>query len=121
MSIAVGMRVRHTIGTGVVVAECDEHPYKTFKVKFDGGLGGSNCVMAELLTPIDDPVARPSHYVVGGYECRKVIQALGLSWAVGNAFAYLWRAGRKTADRTEDLRKAIECLKFELEQLEERP
>lgn len=54
-----------------------------------------------------DDVSHPAHYRVAGLECLDVIEALGLGYHLGNAFKYLWRAGRKDASRTvEDLRKA---------------
>jgi len=63
-----------------------------------------------------DPVAWPSHYMAAGqYECREVIAALGLNHPRGNAFKYLWRAGRKEgADEVQDLRKARECIDFDI-------
>lgn len=64
-----------------------------------------------------DPIKRPSHYCVGGYECRDVIEALGLGYYRGNAFKYLWRAGRK-GDAIEDLRKAARNIEYEIERLQ---
>lgn len=61
-----------------------------------------------------DAVERPSHYCVGGFECREVIAALELGYNLGNVLKYLWRAGRK-GDRLEDLRKAAQYLQWEIE------
>lgn len=54
-----------------------------------------------------DLINHPPHYKRGGYECLDVIEALGLSYHLGNALKYLWRAGVKDpAKEMEDLRKA---------------
>lgn len=64
-------------------------------------------------------VDHPAHY--GGadnpYEAIKVIDAWGLGFALGNAVKYLARAGRKTADPLEDLRKARWYLDHEIQRL----
>ena len=65
-----------------------------------------------------DSVKTPSHYIVGGFECREFIALLGLNFFVGNAFKYIWRAGRKNTDPLEDLKKARENLTFEIERIE---
>lgn len=75
-----------------------------------------NNLFKKIFTP--NPIS-PSHYEAGGYKCRHVQRALGLSLNVGTAFKYLWRAGRKP-DNTllQDLKKAREYLNFEIEYLE---
>lgn len=70
-----------------------------------------------------DEVRAPSHYFVTladgrEVECKHIARALGLPWALGNAFKYLWRAGRKTPDVLKDLRKAREMLDDEIKALE---
>lgn len=67
----------------------------------------------------EDPVEHPAHYrFAGPYEVIKVIQAWGLDFECGNAVKYIARAGRKDPAKTvEDLRKAIEYLRFEIEKL----
>lgn len=67
-----------------------------------------------------DPVTRPRHYVATladgrEIECREVIRALGLNFALANVLKYLWRAGRKTPDRAQDLRKAADYLADEID------
>jgi hypothetical protein len=67
---------------------------------------------------ISDPVHHPSHYRAyypGGPECIDVTGAMGFN--VGNAVKYLWRAGRKTPDAIEDLRKALVYVQFEIDRL----
>lgn len=66
-----------------------------------------------------DVVSHPSHYTEGRkYEPRKVIADWGLNFNLGNAVKYISRAGRK-GDKIEDLRKAIQYIEFELEELED--
>lgn len=66
-----------------------------------------------------DLVRHPPHYIEGRkYEPRKVIYDWGLNFNLGNAVKYLSRAGRK-GDKIEDLRKAIQYIEFEIEELEE--
>lgn len=63
-------------------------------------------------------VSHPAHYCDGRkYEPSKVIADWGLNFNLGNAVKYLSRAGRK-GDKTEDLRKAIQYIEFEIEEIE---
>ena len=63
-------------------------------------------------------VSHPAHYTEGRkYEPRKVIADWGLNFNLGNAVKYVSRAGRK-GDKIEDLRKAIQYIEFEIEELE---
>jgi len=53
----------------------------------------------------------PDYYTIGDFEASDVIMMLDSldgyeTWAIGDALAYLIRAGRKTPDPTEDLQKA---------------
>ena len=65
-----------------------------------------------------DAVSHPSHYTEGRkYEPRKVIADWGLNFNLGNAVKYISRAGRKR-DKIEDLRKAIQYIEFEIEELD---
>ena len=67
--------------------------------------------------PTFDVVSHPSHYTEGRkYEPRKVIADWGLNFNLGNAVKYVARAGRK-CDKVEDLRKAIQYIEFEIEEL----
>lgn len=54
-----------------------------------------------------DPVNSPAHYTAGGIETIDFIEAKGLGYHLGNAVKYISRAGHKTPDATEDIRKAI--------------
>lgn len=51
-------------------------------------------------------VNHPAHYNSGGIEVIDVIEDWGLGFCLGNALKYIRRAGRKTNDPTEDLKKA---------------
>lgn len=52
-----------------------------------------------------DPVAHPAHYTghPSGVECITITEHM--SFCLGNAIKYIWRAGLKE-DAVEDLRKA---------------
>jgi len=54
---------------------------------------------------VNDPVNHPSHYTAhpSGVECITVTEHM--SFCVGNAIKYLWRAGLK-GSKIEDLEKA---------------
>lgn len=53
----------------------------------------------------------PTHYQSGGLQVIDLIDGFSLSYTDGNVVKYLLRAGRKTLDPTEDVRKAIWYLK----------
>ena len=66
---------------------------------------------------MSEPDPRPSYYsltvksnvVAGGFaaiECFDVIEGLEFGFNLGNVLKYLWRAGRKTPDALQDLKKA---------------
>lgn len=63
-------------------------------------------------------VEHPSWYNKNpsGIECIEV--ARHLNFNLGNAMKYIWRAGFKTKDSTEDLKKAIWYLNDEISRLE---
>lgn len=74
-----------------------------------------------------DPVASPAHYRQhpSGIECIDITKHM--SFTVGNAIKYLWRAGLKQDPgkdqldkRIEDLQKAIQYIKFEIERLKSK-
>ena len=67
--------------------------------------------------PPNDPVNRPSHYTShpSGIECITVAEHMGFN--VGNAVKYLWRAGLKSPDALEDLRKARWYVNREIQKL----
>lgn len=68
----------------------------------------------------NNSVKHPDHYEAGRkYSPVKVIHDWGLNFNLGNAVKYISRAGRKN-DAIEDLRKAIQYIEFEIEELEEQ-
>lgn len=64
-----------------------------------------------------DPI-NPPHYQShpSGIECIQVTEHM--SFLVGNAIKYLWRAGSK-GDETDDLRKALWYIERRIAQLEQ--
>ena len=88
----------------------------------DGHIDGK--VGSHLVTSCDN-VKHPSHYTYGKIECIDFIIDKELDFCLGSAVKYIIRAGRKeSAGKTklekqiEDLNKAIEFIKFEIEHLE---
>lgn len=77
----------------------------------------------KMLTPRNhsdefNVVSNPKHYTEGRkYEPRKVISDWELNFNLGNAVKYISRTGRKV-DAIEDLKKAIQYIQFEIEELE---
>jgi hypothetical protein len=72
-----------------------------------------------------DIISVPDYYIgSNGYEARKVISGFDLSYNVGTAVTYLLRAGKKKEQgmsdndkHIEDIEKAMNHLRFELEKL----
>lgn len=66
---------------------------------------------------MSDPI-NPSHYRShpSGVEC--ILIAREFSFCLGNVIKYVWRAGIKTADPLQDLRKAERYLQEEIARLE---
>lgn len=62
----------------------------------------------------------PSYYIGKRYkyEARKVVSDFELGFNCGNAITYLIRSNNKHSDPRECIQKAINHLKFELEELE---
>jgi hypothetical protein len=68
-----------------------------------------------------DPVNSPSHYTSSpsGIECIQVTEHL--NFCIGNAIKYLWRAGLKSNQKVEDLRKAKWYIEREIEKETRNP
>ena len=68
-----------------------------------------------------ETINHPDHY--GGeentYEAIKVIEAWGLNFSLGNVLKYMSRAGKKSAQPLEALRKASWYLNREIKRIEE--
>lgn len=54
-----------------------------------------------------DNVNHPAHYKAGNMEVIEVVEEFKLGFHLGNATKYILRAGKKTADASEDIKKAI--------------
>jgi hypothetical protein len=70
----------------------------------------------------DDPVNHPKHYIShpSGVECITITRHM--TFNLGNAIKYIWRAGEKDANRTiEDLEKARWYLADEIDRLKSKP
>jgi hypothetical protein len=64
-----------------------------------------------------DAVTHPAHYTAhpSGVECIQVTEHFG--FCLGNAIKYIWRAGLKSKDPTEDLEKAIFYIRREIQRI----
>lgn len=65
-----------------------------------------------------DMVNHPPHYKAhpSGVECIEIVEHF--QFCIGNAIKYLWRAGIKTDDPLEDLRKAHWYISREIDRIE---
>lgn len=57
---------------------------------------------------------RPDHYKGNRFEVIDIINDYQLNFELGNVIKYVLRAGKK-GDKKEDLEKALQYLKFELD------
>ena len=64
-----------------------------------------------------DPVSRPRHYTAhpSGVEAIEITRHMNFN--LGNAIKYVWRAGLKTEDAVQDLRKAVFYIEDEIKRL----
>ena len=71
--------------------------------------------------PKHDPVNHPKHYTEhpSGVECIQITEHMNFN--LGNTVKYIWRAGLKTTDSMEDLRKARWYLDREIARMTEAP
>lgn len=72
-------------------------------------------VRAAQPEPTKETINHPGHYNTGHLEVIEVIEDWKLGFHRGNAVKYLARAGKKTADPREDLKKALWYIERELE------
>lgn len=65
----------------------------------------------------NDPVSHPAHYTAhpSGIECIQITRHMPFN--LGNAFKYIWRAGLKSPDKKQDLKKAVWYLNDEINNL----
>jgi len=66
----------------------------------------------------EDVVNHPKHYTQhpSGVECIQITEHMG--FCLGNALKYIWRAGLKSDNPVQDLRKAVWYLNREIQKLE---
>ena len=67
---------------------------------------------------MSDPVNHPDHYTghPSGVECITITEHM--TFNLGNATKYIWRAGLKSRDQIQDLRKAIWYARREIARIE---
>lgn len=65
-----------------------------------------------------EAIDHPDYYKRGGVEAIDAIEAWGLGFHLGNVVKYIARAGRKTKDGLQDLRKAAWYLDREIKRRE---
>lgn len=64
-----------------------------------------------------EAVNHPAYYKTGGIEAIEVIEAWDLDFCLGNVVKYIARAGHKTADSLQDLKKAAWYLEREIKRM----
>jgi hypothetical protein len=67
--------------------------------------------------PPNDPVSNPAHYTSHPSGVEQIQVSEHMSFCLGNAIKYLWRAGLK-GDAIEDLRKAVFYIEREIARLQ---
>lgn len=89
-------------------------------IKDNHDAGDAPTYAQEQLTDIErrEAVNNPAYYKTGGIEAIDAIEAWGLGFHLGNVVKYIARAGRKTADGLQDLRKAAWYLDREIKRRE---
>lgn len=65
-----------------------------------------------------DSITRPAHYVFSNIEPLDAILEWKLDYLLGNVVKYVVRAGRKTSDPRQDLKKALYYLNRRLQEYE---
>jgi hypothetical protein len=103
------------------ICQCG-HPLCIHAHTRECGMMGCDCKCFRVVKQPDrkEAVDHPQHY--GGkdnpYEHIKVCDAWGLNYRLGSATKYICRAGKKSPDAIEDLRKAVWFIQSEIERLE---
>jgi hypothetical protein len=71
--------------------------------------------------PHHDPINHPKHYTQhpSGVECIEVAEHY--NFCLGNAIKYIWRAGIKSDNPVEDLKKAAWYIEREIQRLNNLP
>ena len=67
---------------------------------------------------MSDLIHNPPHYTFSKYEPKDVIRSWNLNFNLGNVVKYVARAGKKLgSNKVQDLLKATEYLRFEIDAL----
>ncbi len=97
---------------------CPDSP-RSRPVIVDGEARGEDLTELRPTETLKDPVNHPTHYNShpSGVECITVTEHM--TFCIGNAIKYLWRAGLKGngVKHVEDLKKACWYIKREIERL----
>ena len=82
---------------------------------------GMTATMADQRVVHNDQINHPPHYTAhpSGVECIDIVEHM--SYNVGNAVKYLWRAGLKEDDWEKDMRKAVWYVEREIKRLKRLP
>lgn len=104
----------------IVVCGCEESPFCGEPLWMGRRSGCDKYKPRNEEKGTDNMIEHPDHYCAGRkYEPVKVIRDWGCGFFDGNAIKYIARAGRKPgSSRKEDLKKAIQYLKLEIEAIE---
>ena len=97
-----------------MVIRAHTYPFDTV----DNPRGKDDCNMGGAgKNPKADMVNHPPHYTQhpSGVECIQITEHL--NFCLGNAVKYIWRAGLKSDDPSQDIEKAIFYLKREISRL----
>ena len=73
--------------------------------------------LADIKRREEKAVNHPDYYKHGGIEAIDAIEAWGLGFNLGNVVKYIARAGHKTADSLQDLKKAAWYLDREIKRI----
>ena len=78
----------------------------------------ANCEIPQETSGQKDAVNHPSHYNSHPSGIEAITITSGFDFVTGNVIKYCWRAGLKSANPLEDLRKARWYLDYRIKQLE---
>jgi len=117
------------------MVDCQDHEKIRSSGNYGHGAGSfANAIMSELASQLKEPVIttgnidptgkgieHPAHYNQhpSGVECIDIIEWFTAN--VANAVKYCWRAGLKSPNAIEDLKKARWYIDREIARLERKP
>lgn len=98
------------------VQRTDRTECKLHRIIYDVDAPCMGCEQGWSEKPLHDPVSAPAHYTWHPDGIQQIQVSEHLSFNLGAAVKYIWRAGRK-GDAIEDLRKAAWHINREIERL----